>query len=168
MTGSSFAHLDLRVGKIVHVENHPDAERLFIEKIDLGESTGPRTIVSGLRDHYTLEQMLDKTVIVVANLKPRKMLGVESSGMVLCAKTGDKVELIEVDGDAKLGQRVTAAGEAELPALEPKQADKLKLWESVAPELKTNADRVATFQGKPLVAGDLVLKAPSLCEAPIS
>jgi methionine--tRNA ligase beta chain len=109
MTGSPFAHLDLRVGKIVHVENHPDAERLFVEKIDLGDSTGPRTIVSGLRDHYTLEQMLGRTVIVVANLKPRKMLGVESSGMVLCAKAGDKVELIEVDGDAKLGQRVTAS-----------------------------------------------------------
>lgn len=51
-----YSRLDLRVGKIVSVENHPDAERLYVEKIDVGEEE-PRTIISGLRAHYTLEEM---------------------------------------------------------------------------------------------------------------
>jgi len=166
--GSPFSQLDLRVGKIVHVANHPEADRLFVEQIDLGEASGPRQVVSGLRDNYTLEQMLGKTVIVIANLKPRKMMGVESSGIVLCAKAGETVELIEVAGEAKLGQRVTVSGESEGVAVDAKIADKLKLWDAVAPELKTDNAGVATYQGKQLVAGELSLKAPSLVNAPIS
>ena len=165
---SPFAQLELRAGKIVHVANHPEADRLYVEKIDLGEPSGPRQIVSGLRANYTLEQMLGRTVIVVANLKPRKMMGVESAGMVLCAKEGDKVELIDVQGEVAIGQRIVIEGEAEVPALDAKQADKLKLWDAVVPELKTDAEQFATFQGKRIAAGSLLLKAPTLASAPIS
>ena len=165
---SPFSQLELRVGKIVHVAEHPEADRLYVEKIDLAEPTGPRQIVSGLRGYYTADQMMGKTVIVVANLKPRKMMGVESAGMVLCAKMGEVVELISVEGDALPGQRVIIDGEAEVPALDAKQADKLKLWDAVAPELKTDADMFATYQGKRITAGSLPLKATTLAAAPIS
>lgn len=75
--------LDIRVGKIVEVSKHPDAETLYVEKIDLGEAV-PRTVVSGLAKYVPLEQMQDRLVAVLCNLKPAKMRGVESQGMVLC------------------------------------------------------------------------------------
>lgn len=78
--------LDIRVGKIVEVSKHPDADSLYVEKIDLGEAV-PRTIVSGLAKYVSIEQMKDRSVAVLCNLKPAKMRGVESQGMVLCAST---------------------------------------------------------------------------------
>lgn len=78
--------LDIRVGKIVEVSKHPDADSLYVEKIDLGEAV-PRTIVSGLAKYVPIEQMKDRSVAVLCNLKPAKMRGVESQGMVLCAST---------------------------------------------------------------------------------
>ncbi|WGK70465.1 methionine--tRNA ligase [Candidatus Haliotispira prima] len=76
--------VELRVGRIVEVVPHPDATRLFVEKIDCGEAE-PRTIVSGLAEHYSPEELLGKTVAVVANLKPAKLRGVKSQGMILAA-----------------------------------------------------------------------------------
>lgn len=79
------ARLDIRVGKIIEVSKHSDADSLYVEKIDLGEATGPRTIVSGLVNYVPLEQMKDRMVVVLANLKPANLRGVQSHGMVLCA-----------------------------------------------------------------------------------
>ena len=84
--------MDIRVGKIVEVERHPEAESLYVEKIDLGEEAGPRTIVSGLVDFVPIEEMRERLVVVLCNLKPAKLKGIESRGMVLCAS---------VDGDPK-------------------------------------------------------------------
>lgn len=77
--------LDIRVGKIVEVKRHPDADSLYVEKIDLGESNGPRTIVSGLVNFVPLNEMENRMVIVLANLKPVNLRGIFSHGMVLCA-----------------------------------------------------------------------------------
>ena len=81
-----FTKLDLRVGKIVDVWEHPDSEKLWCEKIDVGEPE-PRQIVSGLRAWYTKEQMLGKRLIAVCNLKSAKLGGVASAGMVMCAQS---------------------------------------------------------------------------------
>lgn len=81
---NSPARLDIRVGKIVEVSRHPDADSLYVEKIDLGEEK-PRTIVSGLVNFVPIEQMQNRIVVVLCNLKPQKMRGIESYGMVLCA-----------------------------------------------------------------------------------
>lgn len=80
------SRLDIRVGRIVEVSRHPDADSLYVEKIDLGEEN-PRTVVSGLVKFVPIEQMKDRLVVVLCNLKPAKMRGVESAGMVLCAST---------------------------------------------------------------------------------
>lgn len=80
------SRLDIRVGKIVEVSKHPDADSLYVEKIDLGEDK-PRTIVSGLVNFIPIEEMQDRLVVVLCNLKPAKMRGIESQGMVLCAST---------------------------------------------------------------------------------
>lgn len=79
------ARLDIKVGNIVEVSRHPDADSLYVEKIDLGESSGPRTIVSGLVNYVPLEEMKNRMVVVLANLKPASLRGIQSHGMVLCA-----------------------------------------------------------------------------------
>lgn len=76
--------MDIRIGKIVEVSKHPEADSLYVEKIDLGEEQ-PRTIVSGLVNFISLEEMQGRMVVVLCNLKPAKMRGIESQGMVLCA-----------------------------------------------------------------------------------
>ena len=77
------------MGKIVKVWNHESADKLFCEEIDVGED-GPREIASGLRGHYTLEDMQDRLVLVVCNLKAAKIVGFSSNGMVLAAKVSKK------------------------------------------------------------------------------
>lgn len=78
------SRLDIRIGKIVEVSKHPDADALYVEKIDIGEPT-TRTIVSGLVNFIPIDEMKDRMVVVLCNLKPAKMRGIESQGMVLCA-----------------------------------------------------------------------------------
>jgi len=85
--------IQLVVGKIIEIERHPEAEKLYVEKIDCGEGE-PRTIVSGLVPYYSEEELLGKNVVVVANLKPTKLRGIKSMGMILAAE--DKEENVEV------------------------------------------------------------------------
>ena len=80
-----FAKLDLRVGKVLEVSNHPSADKLFVLKVDLGGGEPPRQILAGLRPYMPPEALLGRLVVVVANLEPRKMRGLESHGMLLAA-----------------------------------------------------------------------------------
>jgi len=80
-----FSKLDLRVGSIIAAERIPKADKLLKLSVDLGEAT-PRTVVSGIAEHYEPEQLIGQQVVLVANLEPRKMRGVESQGMVLMSE----------------------------------------------------------------------------------
>ena len=84
ITIDDFAKIQLKVGKVVECQKVEKADKLLCSKIDLGEGA-PRTIVSGIAKYYTPEEMVGKQVIVVTNLKPVKLRGIESRGMVLCA-----------------------------------------------------------------------------------
>ena len=84
------------MGKIISSKKHPDAEKLLVSQIEIGNEI--RQIVSGIAKYYKPEEIIGKKVIVVTNLKPAKIRGVESNGMVLCASNDDKLELIEVNG----------------------------------------------------------------------
>jgi methionine--tRNA ligase beta chain len=84
-----FTKMEIRVGKIVKVWIHETADKVYCEQIDLAEETGPREIASGVREHYTLEDMQDRLVLVVCNLKASKIVGFVSNGMVLAAKVRD-------------------------------------------------------------------------------
>lgn len=75
--------LDIRVGKVVEVQRHPDADTLYVLKIDLAEAQ-PRTIISGLVKFVNIEELDQRLVAVLCNLKPSKMRGILSEGMVLC------------------------------------------------------------------------------------
>jgi methionyl-tRNA synthetase len=105
--------VDLRVAKITQIDRHPEADKLYIETIDIGQEE-PRQIVSGLVPHYTEEQLLGKHIILVYNLKPAKLRGVKSQGMLLAAskEDADGQETVEVlfAPWAKPGDRVEVSG----------------------------------------------------------
>lgn len=91
ITIDDFDKLDLAVGEILEAKKHPDAEKLLVFKVDLG--TEVRQIVSGIAKFYKPEELVGKKVIVVKNLKPRKLRGLESHGMLLCASDSDDTRL---------------------------------------------------------------------------
>ena len=102
----TFMEVELRVGKITEVTDHDNADKLFVVSIDDGSEDG-RTICAGLKEYYTPEQMVGKSVVFVANLKPRKLRGVMSEGMMLAADDGNGgVKLVTIDGDISPGSEV--------------------------------------------------------------
>lgn len=86
--------LNLRVARILGVEPHPNADKLFVLRIDIGDR-GVRQIVAGLRAHYSSQQLIGKHIIIVANLEPAKLRGVESQGMLLAGEKEGKVRILE-------------------------------------------------------------------------
>ncbi|HYJ62810.1 MAG TPA: methionine--tRNA ligase subunit beta, partial [Parafilimonas sp.] len=106
ITYDDFAKLDLRVGKILSAEKVEKADKLLKLEIDLGFEK--RTIVSGIAQHFSAEEIVGKQVVVVANLAPRKMRGIESNGMILMAedKSG-KLHFINPENDIDAGSGVS-------------------------------------------------------------
>lgn len=102
----TFMKVELRVGKILSVENHPNADRLYVVKLDDGTES-QRTICAGIKEYYSVEDLVNKSVVFVANLKPRPLRGVVSEGMMLAADDGNgAVKLVTIDGDISTGSLV--------------------------------------------------------------
>ena len=138
---ATIGHLDVRVGVVLSAEPHPDGDSLYVEQIDVGEGA-PRTIVSGIREHVTLEQFVGARVLVMCNLKAKPLRGVNSNGMIACVSRAlddnkKLVRLLQVSGDAKPGERVTWHGEAAdvQPDATPIATNKLT---KLLKELRTN------------------------------
>jgi len=100
-----FKNVELKVGKIVSVEDHPGADKLLVLRVDVGEGA-LRNLVAGLKPYYTKEQMVGKLVVVVTNLQPARLRGIESNGMVLAAQDGQNVVLLTLDKPVALGSPV--------------------------------------------------------------
>jgi methionyl-tRNA synthetase len=102
-----FVKVDVRVGKVLECKIVENSEKLLCSKVQIGERV--HTIMSGIRKYYTPEEMVGKNVCVVVNLKPRKIAGVLSEGMILCAETADgKFTLIKPESDdAANGSRIS-------------------------------------------------------------
>lgn len=155
-------------------EKHPDSDKLYIEKIDLGEGR-IRTIGSGLQPHMTAEELLDGHVIVFANLKPKKLGGVPSEGMVLCANSDDKssCELMRPPKGCSVGERIQLEGNpidgAPLPqdyekVLNPKK----KVENKCLDNLKTDNKLVGCFNGIKMVTSKGPIMAKKLKNSNIS
>jgi len=101
-----FAKIDLRVARVVEASDHPNADKLLLLTIDLGGEQ--RTLCAGLKGYYTPEQLVGRNIIVVANLAPRMMRGIESQGMLLAASSADRarVVLLTTESDIKPGTPV--------------------------------------------------------------
>jgi len=144
-----FSKIYLKVGKIVEIKKHPKADKLFIEKIDLG-SGDVRQIVSGLAPYYKEEELLNKKVVVVANLKEAVLRGEPSKGMLLAAENKDKsvVEVIFPDGE--IGEIVKVEG------IEP-STNEITIDDFFAVEIKVE-NRVVKYNGKELKVGEKNVK----------
>jgi len=104
---NDWSKLDLRVGEILEINDVSGADKLYKLKIDLGTET--RTLVAGLKQYYTKEELEGKRCIVFCNLEPKKLKGIESKGMILAAVNDDhsEVKLIQPDGDIEIGSKVS-------------------------------------------------------------
>lgn len=99
-----FANIELRVAKILKVEKVKGADKLLKFQVQLGDER--RQIVAGIAQHYTQEELIGKKIVVVANLKPAKIRGVESQGMLLAADDKGKLSLITIDRDIEHGAKI--------------------------------------------------------------
>lgn len=100
--------LDLRVGKIVSAEPHPNADKLYLIDVDLGDELGRRTLVAGLKQHYTPKELIGKLCVVFTNLEPATIRGVKSEGMILAAvnEGKSKVFIIKPEKEIELGSKI--------------------------------------------------------------
>ena len=94
---ADFRKVELKAGKVLRCERHPDGDRLLVLQVDLGDGE-VRQIVSGIANSYTPGQMIGKNVIVITNLQSTVIRGVESFGMLLAGQNGNEVVVAEVNG----------------------------------------------------------------------
>jgi methionyl-tRNA synthetase len=99
-----FAKVELKVGKVLEAKRVEGSNKLIVMKVDTGEE---RQIVAGIGKAYTPEELIGKSIVVVINLQPAKLMGVESLGMLLAASDADgKLSILTIDRDIKTGSKV--------------------------------------------------------------
>ena len=100
--------MDIRIGKIIEVRDHPDAEKLYVLKVDLDEEK--RTLVAGLKNYYSRDELMNRTVVLLYNLEPAVLRGVKSEGMLLAADDGKQVALLKPQRELPPGTKLMASG----------------------------------------------------------
>lgn len=95
-----FAKVQLRVGRVLEVSEHPNADKLLVLKVDLGDEQ--RQLCAGLKQFYAPEALVGRNIVVVTNLAPRKMRGLESQGMLLAASTPDHSQVVVLTTESEI------------------------------------------------------------------
>ncbi len=101
---NDFRKINMVVGKVIDVIEHPKAEKLYVLKVDIGGEI--RTLVAGIKRWYKKEELVGKKIVVLVNLEPKEIRGVRSEGMLLAADDGEVVSILTIDKDVKVGARV--------------------------------------------------------------
>jgi methionine--tRNA ligase beta chain len=153
----------LSISRVEEAKKHPSADRLFVCRINNGAETKP--LVTGLVGHYTAEQLHNRLVVTINNLKPAKMKGEESAAMLLAADiTGGGVVVLEAPAGSQPGDRVYVEGEEShmLPLDQVPRPLPSKSWEEIVKQLSVHEGH-ATYGGKRLQTskGALLVKAPN-------
>ena len=104
LTFAEFKKMDLRIAKIKEVQDHPQADKLYIVKIDIGGAE--KQVVAGIKVHYSKEELVGKLVVVVNNLQPAVIRGIESKGMILASQDENTLSLLTLDKPVSLGSVV--------------------------------------------------------------
>jgi len=99
-----FKKLDFKSGKIVDVKDHPSADRLYVVKVDLGSEK--IEVVAGIKNHYNPDELIGKNVMVLANLEPATIRGVESNGMIMAASDDSTMAVLTLDRDMAPGSTI--------------------------------------------------------------
>lgn len=154
--------IDLRVGFIQKAVKHPDADSLYMSTIDMGDAEGPRTVCSGLVKYVPLEDMQERYVVCVANLKPVTMRGVKSCAMVLCASNADTVEFVNPPAGSKPGDKIFFEGYNSEP--EKQLNPKKKVWEAVQPGFSTTENFEVTYTAEGKAPAKLMNAKGELCK----
>ena len=152
------ARMSFKVGQILEIESHPKDERLYVEKIDVGEAK-PRQVVSGLAKHYPdSKELVGKKVVLCCNLKFSKFKGVESQGMVMCAtdSASGTVRILEPDEGAHAGEVLIWENSGDYEADEKVNIGKKNsFWKKdIVEKLKTDDEGNMAFDGKPFSTGN--------------
>ncbi|UCD13438.1 MAG: methionine--tRNA ligase [Thermoplasmatales archaeon] len=138
-----FSKLDLRVAKIIDVKDHPQADKLYVMQLDLGP-LGERTIVAGMKPYYSKEELSGKSIVIVTNLKPATIRGIESKGMLLAAEDDQGIVTLLNPKDATPGAEIYVEG---IPR-EPASVLEFDAFKQAA--LIIGEKQEATYNGKPL------------------
>ena len=99
-----FSKLDLKIGKILEVSDHPNADKLYVLKVDIGEKT--IQLVAGVRKYYQPQELQGKLIAVITNLEPRVVRGVESQGMLLAAQSKDTITILSPEKEVSPGSLI--------------------------------------------------------------
>ncbi len=151
--------VDLRVARIEQVQRHPDAEKLYILQLRIGDEQ--RQIVSSIVPYYREEELLDKNIIVVANLKKAKFRGTPSQGMLLAAGNGEKDQCEVLFVNAPDGTRVLPEGAEDTAVEKTISIDKFDKFPMAA------VNGVLTYQGRKMMAGGKTVQALKYPDAPV-
>jgi len=100
-----FKNIDLRIARVVSAMKIEESEKLLKIEVELGEEK--RTIVAGIAEFYSPEELINKNIVIVANLEPRIMFDIESQGMILAVKDEDKLSVLVPDREIKSGLKIT-------------------------------------------------------------
>ena len=119
-----YSALNLKIGKVLEVTQHPNADKLYLMKVDVGKTI---TMVSGLKDFYTAEELKKKTLVIVTNLEPATIRGVKSEGMLLAAEEGKQLALLTPEKDLKAGTQIASGMEPGQKIVSFKEFQKLEM-----------------------------------------
>ena len=100
-----FKEMDIRIGKVLEVEDVAGADRLYLITVDIGDET--RKLVAGIKLWYKKEELIGKSVVVLTNLEPKVIRGIESKGMILATLNNDKFSILTTDRDVPAGSKVS-------------------------------------------------------------
>lgn len=141
----------IRVGHIVECARHPDADKLYVSRIDIG-AEAPLQVCLGLVNYMPSTELDQRKVCVVTNLKPLKMRGVKLEAMLLAADKDNAVELVDPPTDSEVGQRLWFGKDNSEPATPPRL--KPKVWQEIADKLTTNSQGQVVFDQDHILRND--------------
>ena len=99
-----FSKLDIRIGEVLSVDEHPNADKLYVLRVDIGEKV--IQLVAGIKNYYAVDELTGKNIVVLTNLEPRILRGVESQGMLLAAQSEETVSVLSPDREVPAGSKV--------------------------------------------------------------
>jgi len=173
LKGFALRH-DFRIAKIIECEKHPNADSMWLEKVEMGDPE-PRQVISGLVKYVPLKDMIGATIVAFANLKPANLRGIKSHAMVFCAKDKEKdlVQLMTPPEGATPGERIWLEGmKSEFENTKPDASINCKkknaIWNKLFPSLSTNSKKEMTLAGVRFMCSAGPITCKSIPNAPIS
>lgn len=156
---TEFKKMDIRVGQVISVENHCNAEKLYVLKVDLGEDQ-PRQIVTNLKSYYSPDQMVGRRLLVVSNLKPAKFRGVRSEGMLMAADDrpigGKTVLILKPSNNVPCGTKINCGMQSSSSRIDIEQCSKVKMYVSTVYGGKFMGMDISLPEGSPSIVAAVV------------